>query len=100
MPVSRRVRAFLSRTDPSDDTSDRGTAKPVPATSPPLQEPVRTTATVDAAPLSNGRVTAGDLPVADGQELLGPCRVCGGYWTRLLLRGQKPFTCPVCKAAS
>lgn len=37
------------------------------------------------------------LPVAQGQELLGPCRGCDGYWTRERVRGQKPLTCPVCK---
>lgn len=36
-------------------------------------------------------------PLAQGQELLGPCRGCEGYWTRELSRGQKPLTCPVCK---
>lgn len=36
-------------------------------------------------------------PAAQGQELLGPCRECDGYWTRELVRGQKPLTCPVCK---
>ncbi len=38
-----------------------------------------------------------DLPLAQGQELLGPCRDCSGYWTRELARGQKPLSCPVCK---
>lgn len=37
------------------------------------------------------------LPLAHGQELLGPCRDCSGYWTREVVRGQKPLTCPVCK---
>ena len=37
------------------------------------------------------------LPVANGHELLGPCRECDGYWTRELTRGQKPLTCAVCK---
>jgi hypothetical protein len=38
-----------------------------------------------------------DLTLAQGHELLGPCRDCTGYWTRELARGQKPLTCPVCK---
>jgi hypothetical protein len=38
-----------------------------------------------------------DLPLAQGHELLGPCRDCTGYWTRELTRGQKPLTCPLCK---
>jgi hypothetical protein len=38
-----------------------------------------------------------DLALAQGQELLGPCRDCNGYWTRELTRGQKPLSCPVCK---
>lgn len=38
-----------------------------------------------------------DLTLAQGQELLGPCRDCNGYWTRELARGQKPLSCPVCK---
>jgi hypothetical protein len=38
-----------------------------------------------------------DLALAQGQELLGPCRDCNGYWTRELTRGQKPQSCPVCK---
>ena len=39
------------------------------------------------------------LPLAQDQELLGPCRDCDGYWTRLKVRGQKPLTCPACKQA-
>lgn len=38
-----------------------------------------------------------ELPIAQGQELLGPCGTCDGYWTRQIVRGQKPLTCPVCK---
>lgn len=38
-----------------------------------------------------------ELPVAQGQEMLGPCRECAGYWTRIVKRGQKPQTCPLCK---
>lgn len=38
-----------------------------------------------------------DMPLAQGQELLGPCRGCDGFWTREIVRGQKPSTCPVCK---
>lgn len=47
-------------------------------------------------PGGNGSPAAA-IPVAHGHELLGPCRECGGYWTRELVRGQKPLTCPVCK---
>jgi hypothetical protein len=38
-----------------------------------------------------------EFALAQGQELLGPCRDCNGYWTRELARGQKPLSCPGCK---
>ena len=46
------------------------------------------------SPLTSG---LDDFALAQGQELLGPCRDCNGYWTRELARGQKPLSCPVCK---
>lgn len=48
----------------------------------------------EKSPTSGG---TNGLLIAQGQELLGPCRLCTGYWTRELTRGQKPLTCPVCK---
>lgn len=51
-----------------------------------------------AAPEEQDVLTEG-LPIAEGQELLGPCRTCEGYWTRIKVRGAKPQTCPVCKEA-
>lgn len=42
-------------------------------------------------------ISPGRLNVAQGHELLGPCRDCDGHWAREIVRGQKPLTCPVCK---
>lgn len=53
----------------------------------------------DGSPIPRAKAVGKDpaLPIAQGQELLGPCRSCSGYWTREIVRGQKPRTCPVCK---
>lgn len=67
---------------------------PIPPTAPPpLLNDVRHER--EAAPAPD---PAEALPVAQGQELLGPCPGCGGYWTRAVKRGRKPETCPACKA--
>jgi hypothetical protein len=50
-----------------------------------------------AAPVPEPTEVAEELPIAEGQELLGPCNTCHGYWTRIKVRGAKPQTCPVCK---
>jgi hypothetical protein len=73
----------------------------------PLQERVRdlfgsasskpSTTNMSASSPSAADPPAADLAIAQGHELLGPCRDCTGYWTRELTRGQKPLTCPVCK---
>lgn len=67
---------------------------PVPVTSmPPLVS--RKSGTGGVSQEEEG--SSDELPMAQGQELLGPCRECDGYWTREIVRGQKPLTCPVCK---
>lgn len=91
MKLTKRIRALLGL-EPSED-GQASPSVPVPPTS---SVPVlgarssrqQRSETVDPAEA---------LPTARGQELLGPCRECDGYWTREVVRGQKPLTCRVCK---
>jgi hypothetical protein len=79
----------------------RNTSTSPPSDAPPHAAEVTSqpagAAVIDGDP--HGAQTRGldDLVIAQGQELLGPCQDCTGYWTRELARGQKPLTCPVCK---
>lgn len=77
MKLSERIRDLLG---PSGDGE-----KPEPEPAPRIVEVVREPEPAEA------------LAIAQGQELLGPCRECDGYWTREVVRGQKPLDCPVCK---
>lgn len=91
MPVRERLRQLFGADrlrpeegdrDPTSDDAAREDA-PVPVGAGPSDD------AVSASPA--------DLPIAQGQELLGPCDACGGCWTREITRGRKPETCPVCK---
>ena len=102
MPIHQRLRDLMdavanrpSTTNPSATSSPAG-ARAADASS-------RQVAATEADAGSQGEPhsppTSGsdDLALAQGQELLGPCRDCNGYWTREVTRGQKPLSCPVCK---
>lgn len=89
-----RLRELL-HLEPSDGQEQAPTTtQPVPITRPVVlsaaDDPQSPTVRKPAGP-------AGALNVAQGQELMGPCQGCDGYWTREVKRGQKPQTCPVCK---
>jgi hypothetical protein len=102
VPIHQRLRDLVGF------ASNRPSTRSASATLPPA-------AALRAADVSSGQAAAtedvgsdgdphspptsgfGDLPIAQGQELLGPCRDCNGCWTRKLARGQKPLSCPVCK---
>lgn len=97
MSLGDRVRGWFRRADDAEPVSDASVSageeptraeKSPPFPTSPSPSPARGITTDEAADV---------LPVAQGQELLGPCRECAGYWTRELTRGQKPLTCPVCK---
>lgn len=89
----------------ADDSSaeERHAETPSGAGAVPRDEPSRSSAPPalrddDAGVAPDANNSAADaFRVAHGQELLGPCRLCGGHWTRELTRGKKPVTCPVCK---
>lgn len=102
MPLRERLREVFGRA--SSEPSAKGDP---PASSPPVAVPIE----ADSAPSpsrASGTEASGrhegtltgmpsSLPIAQGHELLGPCRDCAGHWTRELTRGKKPLTCPVCK---
>lgn len=105
MPLRERLREVFGPA-----SSEPAAAGDTSASPPPVEVPIE----ADAAPPPNqasgteasgrgedasSRLTSrpSDLPIAQGHELLGPCRDCAGHWTRELTRGQKPLTCPVCK---
>ena len=102
MPIHQRLRDLVG------SVSNRPSTRNTPAILPPTAAPQATdvssrqaAATEDAGshgdPHSPPTSGLHDLALAQGQELLGPCRDCNGYWTRELTRGQKPLSCPVCK---
>lgn len=74
---------------------------PIPVTAMPQagrgQRAATETGPPDPSRLRGTIADPNELPVAQGQEMLGPCRDCAGYWSREIVRGQKPLTCPVCK---
>lgn len=93
MPVRERLRHLFGGSDAQED-------KAVDAVHREEEESVLEDSTtlvthMDRASAATPVLT--DLRLAQGQELLGPCRECSGYWTRERTRGQKPQTCPVCK---
>lgn len=101
MTTSERVRRLLGRHKDEDLNehdgaigADRSLAQST-ADEPPAPDSKQRPAVPKRSPTQPDSAT---LPVADGHELLGPCRVCAGYWTRIVVRGQKPRTCPVCKS--
>ena len=100
MPLHHRLRELVGYV--SNRPSMRGASASSTSTlADPSTRPSRGDVTEDAGshgdPHRSPTSGFGDLPLAQGQELLGPCRNCGGYWTRELVRGQKPLSCPVCK---
>lgn len=97
MSLGERLRNWFGRDDEAEPPSNaivsaheepERTEESSTSPSSPLPSPAKNVTTDEAAEA---------LQVAQGQELLGPCKECGGYWTRELTRGQKPLTCPVCK---
>jgi hypothetical protein len=114
MGAGDRIKSWLRRDEGAGASSGTDLpAFPVPAPHPPpdaaqdapqAEQP----GTDEAAPsqrASGDEQAAAEhlsesLPLAQDQELLGPCRDCDGYWTRLKVRGQKPLTCPACKQAA
>ena len=100
MPLHQRLRelvGYVSNRPSTRDTSASATPPSADVSIRPSRDAVTEAAGSHGDP--HGSPTSGfdDLPLAQGQELLGPCRDCGGYWTRELVRGQKPLSCPVCK---
>lgn len=103
MGAGDRIKSWLRL----DDAASRQDTKDVPAQSAPdpPREPEPTPAPPPADVPETGAPEASEqlseaLPLAQDQELLGPCRDCDGYWTRVKVRGQKPMTCPACKQAA
>lgn len=92
--LAARLREAFGRQRPRrDGPRDAEAPTPIPETAVPGTPSVRPSPSEPPAPQD----PAGSLPIAQGQELLGPCRDCDGYWTREITRGQKPLSCPVCK---
>lgn len=96
MTWTDRVRSWFSsgrdvRPDASQPTAPMPGPREVEAAAPQSQSEPEVAAPEEQDVLMEG------LPIAEGQELLGPCRTCEGYWTRIKVRGAKPQTCPVCK---
>jgi hypothetical protein len=104
VPLRERLRELFGSASNEPSTDDGSAAAPSapPSTAAHVASPAvgktrteETSGRVDTDdPLTSG---SGGLPIAQGQELLGPCRDCTGYWTRELAPGQKPLTCPICK---
>lgn len=93
--LTERIRdIFVPEDDRAEDPSGNGPPQPDPETRPVTTQRDRP---APRESFTQARDPAETLSVAQGQELLGPCRECDGYWTREPKRGQKPQTCPVCK---
>ncbi|MBW3664971.1 MAG: hypothetical protein KY469_17895 [Actinobacteria bacterium] len=101
MGAGNRIKSWLRRDEAasSQDTTD---APPEPAPDPPREpDPAPPPAEEpETGAAERSEHLSESLPLAQDQELLGPCRDCDGYWTRLKVRGQKPMTCPACKQAA
>ena len=114
MPVSERLRTWFRRDRRGDHevtsppAAPAGWQQPTGAAAPADEPSTRpdegrsalpdTGEEPDLGQASDEGAASADLLIANGHELLGPCKVCAGYWTRVKARGQKPLTCPVCKS--
>ena len=102
MPIYQRFRGLVGSVSSRSATRNDSASLPPTVAARAADFSSRSAAATEGAE-SNGNphsaLTSGldDLALAQGQELLGPCRDCNGYWTRELARGQKPLSCPVCK---
>lgn len=93
MPVGDRLRQLFGA-DRADSERDEPHEEPGSDGVATEGAPAQAAADNPTAPESSSPT---DLVIAQGQELLGRCEGCSGYWTREVVRGQKPRTCPVCK---
>lgn len=101
--LMQQMRNWLGRDGDDSRPDGDGRPVPIPAVRPPFtkavsarpQRPATEAARTDEQ--AEQEASPEQMKVAQGQELLGPCRECDGYWTREVARGQKPLTCPVCK---
>jgi hypothetical protein len=101
VPIHQRLRDLVDAVSPRPSTSNTSATSSPAAPRAADTSSRQAAATKDAGshgdPHSPPTSGLDDLALAQGQELLGPCRDCNGYWTRELTRGQKPLSCPVCK---
>ena len=97
MSLGERLLSWFGRTDDAEREQSDGDSTRLPRADAPQPRSTKQDSLASPPQAVGTDEATQELPIAQGQELLGPCRECDGYWTRELTRGQKPLTCPVCK---